>query len=1152
MYSYNPASHDLRFSKLGSDLDNWIFCEDSRKTVWVSPYFYGLFELTAGQTGFVYHYNYAGNPTSGPETAFDITQDASGNLWIASSDGNMGLLKLSLRALQFQSYTPKSDRARLSEETQALAISDSSLLIGDGTTLVRYDHSLPPRSWQMPRGLSSPNDFFNVQECENGKIWIGVAGAGLCELDINTSILSFFTGYRGFGSNNRIGTLCQDKAGILWVGTYLSGLHKFDLRTRKFLQSYIHDSSDPSSLSGRVFSVHVSRDGTLWAGTLSNGLNRFDANTETFFNWQHDPKDSTSISSNWVMNAFEDRDGNIWVVTSQGVNRLDRRTGKFTQFFRGDGTTPEAAFHIVQDNNGDMWVSYFEGLSKLDPKTGKFMTYTTKDGLPSNQLNTFARPFVRPNGEVVMPNAAAITVFHPDSIRPSAFIPNIVLTSFTVFEKSIPLSEDSFGYKTVTIPYDSNFFSFGFAALDLTVPERNQHAYKLEGYEDNWNFVGNEREAHYTKVPPGEYVFRVKGSNSDGVWNGKGTFITIIITPPWWKTMWAYVGYLVLAGVLFYSGRRYDLKRVQMKHELEIKQMKEKALLNMMAHDMEVNDLKEKKMLEMDEMKNRFFANISHEFRTPLTLILGPIQKWRGRMGDGEMGSDLGMMERNANRLLHLVNQLLDLSKLEAGGMKLQASKQNVVPFVKGIAQSFESSAGRRHVTLSVEAESDEFEVYFDRDKLEKVLVNLLSNAFKFTAEGGEVRITVGRRASSPNSVEGSGPPTLSLLRAGTPLYISISVKDTGIGIPADQLDKVFVRFYQVDASQTREQEGSGIGLALTKELVELHRGSISVKSEVGMGTEFIVALPLGKEHLTSEEIITEETPRLKISPSRVDGPIPISEPRVVNLEPLEIASSLESVPRNDTLPLVLIIEDNADVRAYIRSYLDSHYRMLDAVDGADGVEQAKYNIPDLIISDVMMPRMDGNEVVRQLKHDEKTSHIPIILLTAKAGQENKLEGLGTGADDYLTKPFDANELLVRMKNLIELRRKLREKFSVSHILKPGEIAVTSIDDQFLQKSMAIVEKKMSDEKFSVEEFAEEVGMSRSQLHRKLTALTNQSPSDFTRYMRLHRAKELIEKNAGTISEIAFQVGFNSVAYFTKCFREQFGVVPSQVTKNRG
>jgi signal transduction histidine kinase/DNA-binding response OmpR family regulator len=597
---------------------------------------------------------------------------------------------------------------------------------------------------------------------------------------------------------------------------------------------------------------------------------------------------------------------------------------------------------------------------------------------------------------------------------------------------------------------------------------------------------------------------------------------------------------LAIVGVL-YSIRRSEKNRDRHKHQAELEHVEAE------------------KLREVDQMKSRFFANISHEFRTPLTLILGPIRKWRVEtsrrdVSTKEMDNDFEMMERNAQRLLRLINQLLDLSKLEGGAMKLRASRGNIVPFVKGLASSFESSADVRRVAVSIHADRDEIEVCFDKDKMEKILTNLLSNAFKFTPEGGDVRVEIRNPQSAIQN------------------HIEITIADTGIGIPSDELPRVFDRFYQVDSSQTREHEGSGIGLALTKELVELHHGTISVRSEVGKGTEFTVRLPLGREHLKDEEVVeggerqpTTESLRIPLERDEVrhgkkdetstDGRA-ISHPDQI-VPPSRIphesgildsgTSSLESTPRNDGKPLVLVVEDNADVRAYMREYLVTDYDVQEAHDGAEGIEKAREIIPDLIISDVMMPKKDGYELCKALKLDEKTSHIPIILLTAKAGTENKIEGLETGADDYLTKPFDAKELLVRVKNLIDLRRKLRERFSVGQVLKPGDIAVISIDDAFLQKAMAVVEQRMGDEEFGVEQLRDELGMSRTQLHRKLTALTNQSAGDFIRYMRLQRAKQLLEQDAGNISEIAYQVGFNSVAYFTKCFREQFGVVPSEV-----
>jgi signal transduction histidine kinase/DNA-binding response OmpR family regulator len=569
------------------------------------------------------------------------------------------------------------------------------------------------------------------------------------------------------------------------------------------------------------------------------------------------------------------------------------------------------------------------------------------------------------------------------------------------------------------------------------------------------------------------------------------------------------------------------------------------------------------KLSEIIQAQSRFFANISHEFRTPLTLILGPIQKWKEkshseersdeeseqpikeeilplRFAQGqndrsyqELHNDMSMAERNAHRLLSLVNQLLDLSKLEAGAMKLRASRMNIVPLVKGIANSFESSAGLRGIALNVCLEEEEIEAYCDKDMVEKILSNLLSNAFKFTREGGSVTVILTRSIARPS------PTAKGAMGEGV---VEISISDTGIGIPPVQLDRVFDRFYQVDASQTREHEGSGLGLALVKELVELHHGTICVQSEIGRGTTFTVQLPLGRGNLQDDEIV-EAPAGVEPTMREVEG-VAVEDDVGGATEVMEFAQ-----PKTDK-PIILVVEDNTDVRAYIKSYLIPVYQVTEAGDGAEGIEIALEMIPDLIISDVMMPKKDGYQLCQTLKSDEKTSHIPIILLTAKAASENKIEGLETGADEYLIKPFEPSELLARIKNLIDLRRKLRERFKASVPLKPGEVAVTSMDDAFLKKVMAAVEQHMGDERFHVEGLAAEVGMSRVQLFRKLTALTSQSPGEFIRYIRLHRAMELLQKDFGTVSEIAYTVGFSDPSYFSKCFHKQFGKAPTDVRKS--
>jgi CheY-like chemotaxis protein/AraC-like DNA-binding protein/nitrogen-specific signal transduction histidine kinase len=530
--------------------------------------------------------------------------------------------------------------------------------------------------------------------------------------------------------------------------------------------------------------------------------------------------------------------------------------------------------------------------------------------------------------------------------------------------------------------------------------------------------------------------------------------------------------------------------------------------------------LKEKEVI--DGIKSKFFANISHEFRTPLTLILGPAEKIEKNQSTNPV-KDARIITRNSKRLLQLVNQLLDLSKLDAGKLKLEASAGNIVSFVKGTALSFESFSESRDVLLRIKSDKEFIEVYFDREKMIKVLSNLLSNAFKFTPQMGNVIITI----------------TETLDKT-----VEIKIRNNGVGIQQKELPKLFDRFYQVDSSQTKEYEGTGIGLALVRELIELHHGTITVDSETGDNekpgwTEFTIILPLGRAHLKDDEITTADKDKTEKNTTLEEEKY-LSPKALVESEPVQ----------DNTKTMVLVVEDNYDMRQYIKESLSDSYVVEEAVNGEQGVRIAENIVPDLIISDLMMPKMDGNELARILKNDERTSHIPIIILTAKSGQENKIEGLQTGADDYLTKPFDLQELRVRVENLINIRKKLQEKFSKGEFLsKPAGKKLKSIDEKFLARVLEVIEKHLSEEDFSIEECSSEVGMSRTHLHKKLRALVGKSPSQYVRTVRLYRAKLMIEEEKGNISEVAYSVGFSSPAYFSKCFKDQFGYPPSNIMK---
>ncbi len=904
----------------------------------------------------------------------------------------------------------------------------------------------------------------------------------------------------------------EDDAGYFWIGQSI--IRKFDTHSGRVMELGISrdrlvpaDSLEPDQ-AAVVLTTAKDRDGTLWFGTLNRGIYHLDPRTRTLKNFSYDPNDPLSLSRNHVLTLREDPfdpDNYLWAGTDGGgLNRLDKRTGRCLRLSVRDGLPDDVVYAIMADKRGFLWISTNQGLSRLDPRSMNFRNYDISDGLTAMEFNRneYFQDFA---GTMYFGNVQGINIFNPGEIVDNPHVPPLALTDLRLKNISVSV-RDSASFLTspisetreLRLPDDQNIITLEYAALDFANPGKNLYSHMLEGFEKEWSPPSTRRTATYTNLDPGTYTFRVRGSNCDGVWNMAGTSLTIIILPPWYRTVWAYVSYVVLllSGLLVF--RRYDLRRIRLKDQLDLEQ----ALTAQLR--------------EVDQLKMRFFQNVSHEFRTPLTLILGPVEKLLDNIQDQSAKRELRVVKRNAQRLLGLINQILDISKLEAGGMKLRASRSDLVPFVRGVTMAFHSLAERKGIFLDVQTTLPSLELYFDHDKLEKVLVNLLGNAFKFTPESGEIIVSLSSTAGEA----------------------VIVVRDTGIGISKDRLPHIFDRFYQVDSSTTRSAEGTGIGLSLVKDFVELHHGRVEVTSEPGKGAEFIVHLRLGSTHLTPQEIAA-------------GAPLSAVD-RVVEVESDNVAhDQVREHEANETgKPIILIVEDNADVLAYVRSCLTSAYAVSEARDGAEGFVAASQLIPDLVISDVMMPKMDGYELCSRLKRDEKTSHIPVILLTAKAAMEDKIGGLETGADDYLVKPFDAGELLVRVRNLIELRRKLREKFGKELVaLKPDEVKVTPIEDAFIRKVLDAIEAKLGDENFNVEDLSAAVGMSYTQLHRKLKAITNQSAAQFIRTIRLKRAMDLLLQGAGTVSEIAYSVGFGSPAYFTKCFQDEFGTSPSDVRK---
>ncbi len=946
---------------------------------------------------------------------------------------------------------------------------------------------------------------YSMVQSENGNIWFGTP-EGLFEYHPETKKARLFKFNPSVPTKlpqKIVYCVFKDRLGKIWAATnnYLCKLVNIK---RGIFKKYLYNKIKRKD----IFRPHIYQDknGNFWISS-TEGLICFNKNSGLIKKYVYEPGNPKSLDNNFIKSLCPDPrqpDKFLWVGTAGGgLNKFNLATKTFIHFTTKNGLPNNVVYGILPDKRGNLWLSTNKGLSKFNPVSLTFKNYNVYDGLQSNEFNTGAY-FESKSGEMFFGGIKGLNYFYPADIKDNKFIPNIVITKCEVQKESTSSKENATAFinlydkdKTPALPFNENIISFNFAAMDFSAPEKNQFAYKLENFDKGWINAGTNHSAIYTNLPPGNYVFHVKGTNNDGVWNEEGASFKFIILPPWWKTWWAYsiYGLLFLTVLLFI--RRYELNRIRLRDQLKFEKVESDSLRR------------------LDQLKSRFFANISHEFRTPLTLVLGQIDSIMSSNIEVKVKGKLQVADRNAKRLLTLINQLLDISKIEAGSMELKAGQHNIVPFLRSLFYSFESLAESKKINLKFNSEYENIPVVYDPDKMEKIFYNLLSNAFKFTKEEGDINTMLNIIGST----------------------VEIRIKDTGVGIPDDRIKNIFNRFYQVDGSSTREFEGTGIGLSLTKELIELHKGKIKVSSIIGKGSEFIITLPLGNINLEKEKFV--EIPV-------VNSPILYNEMQAN--DQLEESGNRHQVSA-DAKNIILIVEDNADIRNYIREQIQDGNKVIEASNGEDGLANAKAEIPDLIITDIMMPKMNGYEFSKEIRKDEKTSHIPIIMLTAKAGLDDRIEGFETGIDAYLTKPFSSKELIVRVKNLIYQREQLKKRFSKSAIIKPSEVSEISIDQKFIRKVIKIIEANFNNEEFGTENLAAEVNMSLSQLNRKLNALVDQPAGQLIRSLRLQRAADLIKQNTGTIAEICYKLGFNDQAYFSRTFKKQFGCSPSEYKK---
>ncbi|MBN2167273.1 MAG: response regulator [Marinilabiliaceae bacterium] len=1108
-----------------------------------------------------------------------IEQDEKGNIWIGTDHGGINIIDKTNFSVHVLLNEVGVDNS-LSQNSVTAMHRDKNGIIWVGTYKngLNYYH---PHLFQFGlekhhpfrKGGLPANDINCFAEDNKGNLWIGTNGSGLIFYDNATGkyeLLKHDPMNSSSLSNDVVVSLCMDDEGKLWIGTYYGGLNVFD---GKIFTRYLHDPDNSESISdNRIWQIYQDSRQRIWIGTLGGGLDMYDNMTRRFLHFKAGALNS--IQSDFVLSLMEHSNGTLWIGTASGIDVLDPRTGRFTHYghVEGDSTTlgNDVVLSMCEDERGWLWIGTRGGLSCFDPKIEEFRRFALSDGLPDNNVTSVLygddgsiwistlngisnirilksdnlhnmqynlhnydvvdglqgiefnerSGFKTRKGELLFGGANGFNRFHPSDILNDSIVGNLILTNLKLNNQIVGVNESIEGrvilkksiseQEKIVLKHNQNLFSIEFASINYLKPEKVQYRYKLEGFNNKWITVdARSRNATFTNLNPGDYVFKVVAYNEANKVVSNIASINIEVIPPFYATNIAYAIYIVLFFLIIVVLIRIIVRREHLKFEREQE----------LTHH--------QRMHELDNMKIRFFTNISHEFRTPLTLILTPVEKLIKTVNDEELKGQLVIIQRNARRLLNLVNKLLDFRKMEVKNISINLSFGNIIRFMRETVDTFSDLSESKSIDLSFRSSINELFIYFDHDKIEKVLFNLLSNAFKFTPPNGLITVTVDsfNQGEARNSIFGGSP------------YIELRVADTGIGISKDKQELVFERFFQSDNSGVMVNQGSGIGLSLAQEFVRLHKGTIHVESELEQGSTFIVRLPIisddGKNVDEAKATEVNEAVNEEIVGSFGDGD----------------RGELVDVKHGNNFERVVIVEDNEDLRFYLKDNLKKKYQIIEAINGNDAWQKIIDYNPTLIVSDIMMPGMDGIELTKKVRSEEATSHIPVILLSARSTNEQKLEGFNAGADDYITKPFNYEILEIKIDKLINQRKDFQQSLHLHYEVKPGEIGVTSLDEKFIQKALQLVEENISNSDYSVEKLSKEMSVSRGHLYNKLSALTGKTPIEFIRVMRLKRAAQLLGKSQLTVSEIAFDVGFNDPKYFSKYFKDEFGISPSEYAK---
>jgi signal transduction histidine kinase/ligand-binding sensor domain-containing protein/CheY-like chemotaxis protein/AraC-like DNA-binding protein len=1145
--------------------------EDSKGDIWIEPETTGAIRFNPANQTFRYFSPTVNEGRNNIGGHLRIIEDNNHTVWVNMKGGGFGFYDEARDSLDYILSTPEATTYRLPALVPIIYYDPAGILWlstyeKELVKLILQGSGFTQQIFAAPGFSVSNNEVRGIFYDKQHRLWSGVKNGKLYVYQNNQPLSGLFDNEPADGLG-LVYVILQDRQGNIWLGTKGNGLYKASPLnkegTRYHLSHFQADAANSNTLSGKdIYALLEDRQGRIWVGTFDNGLNLVQPDGDSikfihdgtmfsqypkgafhrirhmatdasgtiwigttdgllllntnskqsgsyqFKTYSKLPGDKESLGNSDVQFIYRDSKNRMWLGTSgggfcQALGDNPFQSLRFRNYTTKDGLPNDYVLSCAEDSQGNLWIATENGLSKFNPESRTFRNYDSFDGLPKLAFSEAAACHRLPDGRLVFGTTKGALSFDPAQINATRISANIALTNLQINnEDARPGTADSV-LKTdinyiseLTLEYNQNIISIDYAILDYRAGNRQEFAYRLVGFDTIWHNDRQFRRATYTNLPPGHYVFEVKSLSTDLYSNQPYRRLAVTILPPPWKTWWAYLLYAVLLGVLLYFIRLNALAMIRLRNKIAVEQ-------------------------KLAALKLAFFTNVSHELRTPLTLIVNPLEQLAKKEKLSPEGTAIvDVARKNAGRMVRFINQLLDLRKVQSEKATLQISRVEIVTFVKKIADHFNEAARSKRIKLEIISNQKELQAWVDAEKLDVVVYNLLGNAVKFTPEGKTIRIFI---RTLPEERD-----------------FSIAVYDQGPGVPSEKLEEIFELFQEGEHAQGRELKGTGIGLALSREFVNLHGGTIWAENNEDGGLTVTIRMKLGSEHYNQAQVSFVDKP--KSSPV-FEKPI---EQQLLQ-QPLST-----TVPKDSQAPLVLLVEDNDELRSFIRAQLGEFYRVETAKDGEEGLQKAVNLIPDLIVSDIMMPKMDGIQMLDKVKNEVNTSHVPVVLLSAKYSIESQIEGLKYGADCYITKPFNNEFLIASINNLLRQRKKLFEALvekKKTITLSPEPVVITSKDEIFLKEVIKVVEEKMADFDFNIDTVAESIAMSRTTFYKKFKSLTGMAPVEFVRDMRLQRARQLLDAGGSNISEVAYTVGFNSPKYFSTCFKEKYHVSPSEYVK---